>query len=417
MKNIAIVLCNGKGARFGSKIPKQFMSLNGKPVVQYVIDAIEESKIIDYIILVGKSKYWTNVKINLPFKIIEGGSSRNESVIKGIEYAKHLKGTNIIIFDSVRPLITSKHITNIIKELDKGESAVITTQKITDALIKIKNNYLEDSLQRDYYKITQTPDAFKLDILKNFHTKQIQTGTTSGNLVDCRVKCLDFEGLNLKITHKKDLFYAEKLINYKEVLQREPKLKGQKILVLGGSGGIGNEVVKKLKKYNVDLYYPSREELNLSKISDSYYLKEEWDCIINCAGVNCIDKDISYKKFKEVFDINVWVTLYILLYAKTKNVILIGSTSASFGREGISLYSASKSALNSLVESLSHKDKKVNIICPANVNTKMQDYVHPNSDKTKYMSPKKIADIILRYINVDFSGHIVYIKEGLEEVT
>ncbi len=132
MKIVAIILAGGVGRRFGSRIPKQFMSLNGKPVVQFVVDAIKESGVIDAIGYVGLSKYWDNVSVTA--RGIEGGKTRTESVQNGIKIAKSFGATHVIFLDAVRPLITPTHIRRMVKELKNGAKAVITTQKIVDSL-------------------------------------------------------------------------------------------------------------------------------------------------------------------------------------------------------------------------------------------------------------------------------------------
>jgi 2-C-methyl-D-erythritol 4-phosphate cytidylyltransferase len=411
--NVAIILAGGIGKRFGSKIPKQFMSLNGKPVVQYVVDAIKESKVIDEIVMVGKSKYWNSVKVS-GIKV-KGGKTRPESVRKGIEVCPS-NTKFVLFFDSARPLVNPNQIKRIIKYLNKGYKAVITTQKVRDALGIVEGKILKQSLDRKNYRIIQTPEGYDFNELRNNYKKSTKSGMTIADLVNCKVKYLDINTPNTKITYKRDLFDIEQIIKYRDVKQRTPNVLGKKILILGGFGGIGSEVVKQLKDLGANLTVPSHKELDIKSIENSPFLNHKWDCIINCAGINCKDEDISKKRFNELLETNLWSNLALILYANANNLVLIGSTSASFGRKGIGLYAASKAALNSLVESFSQKakDKKINIICPANVATKMQDYVHPGVDKKKLMQPKDIAKIIIGYCDVDFTGHIVYIKEGQE---
>ncbi len=247
--------------------------------------------------------------------------------------------------------------------------------------------------------------------------------TAISDLVKCPIKYVDIENLNTKITYKRDLFTVEQVIKYREVVRRTPNVKGKKILVFGGSGGIGSEVVSELKKLGGDVTAPNRELIDIenSKII-SLYSFEKYDCIINCAGIYLKDEDIKDKNsFIRMLTTNLYFDFQLLEKAQQyhiPNVVLIGSTASSFGREGIGVYSASMSALNTLIEANVKKLKRegvnVNVICPAKVGTKLQTYFNSKADLSKMMKPKDVAKIIIGYCDVDFSGHIVYLKEGFD---
>ena len=415
---VAIILAGGVGNRFGSKIPKQFMSLNGKPVIQYVIDAIQESKVIDRIVIVADKKFEN--MINKGYRV-EPGQDRLESVRNGLRGAKIYMPKYVLFFDGNRPMTTPEHIRKVVKELKNGEKAVVTSNKITDALGKVKEEYVNESLTRDNYRLIQTPEGYEWNtIWKSYFTiKKAVDGNAIAGLVKGKVKYVDIEDSNIKITYKRDLARVEQLIKYKEVTIRVPDVNRKRILVLGGSGGIGGAVVKELKTLGAFVVTPSHKEVDLSKdFSEQLIGLAEFDCIVNCSGAYDKDENLTVEKMKYMYDVNVTACALLLKLAPrvTKNLILISSTAASFGREGIGFYSATKSAVNALVEANYRKlDKagvKVNVVCPANVNTKLQIVFNPTKDTSKMMQPEEIAKVIVGYCDVEFTGHIVYVKEG-----
>jgi NAD(P)-dependent dehydrogenase (short-subunit alcohol dehydrogenase family) len=100
------------------------------------------------------------------------------------------------------------------------------------------------------------------------------------------------------------------------------------------------------------------------------------------------------------------------------NIVFLSSASATFGRKGIPIYSASKSALNAYIESraeeLAEKGIYINAIAPAKVDTPLQASINPNASKDEMMSPDYVADYVCRYIDTDVYGHIIYLKNYLD---
>ena len=154
MKISGIVLAGGRGDRFGAKIPKQYMSLNGKIVIQYAIDAFINSNLFNEIIVVMDKKYKHLIKGDV--KIASLGKNRKESVLNGLDACS--KDSEFILFhDSVRPFIKPEDFSLYIENLKKYD-AVVTYEPITDALFHAP---------RDEYRLIQTPEAFNLSLLKS----------------------------------------------------------------------------------------------------------------------------------------------------------------------------------------------------------------------------------------------------------
>ena len=101
------------------------------------------------------------------------------------------------------------------------------------------------------------------------------------------------------------------------------------------------------------------------------------------------------------------------------NMVFLSSASATYGRKGIPIYSASKSALNSYIESrheeLAEKGIYLNAIAPSKVDTKLQTAINPNTPRDSMLTPDYVADFVLRYTDTKVSGHIIYLKVGFND--
>lgn len=413
MRISGIILAGGSGGRFGSKIPKQYMSLNGKLVIQYVIDAFQESNLFNEIIVVMDKKYSHLIKGDV--KISELGKTRKESVINGLDTCS--KNTEGVLFhDSVRPFIKSSDLQQYIDNL-KNNDCVVTYEPITDALFHA---------ERDKFRLVQTPECFKLNLLKEkINTIKNFIGIYE-SIYPCSIKFIKLNHPNLKITYPNDLYLAEQLMKYESVTKRESDVYGKDILILGGTGGIGQALTNLLIESGAKIDSLGSQDMDLSikEIVLPYNLKDKkWDSIIHCAGTYCNDKEGLLKNYDKIMNVNFRSTVYLIENASTLikengSLILIGSTASTKGRTGIALYSASKSALNTfaegMVETLKNKKISIHVICPAKVATSLQKYINPNANFKDMIQPESIARIIAGYIDFNQTGHIVYVKVGQE---
>lgn len=174
MKTFAIILSAGNSTRFGGTTKKQFYLLNGKPVLYYSLYAFNNSKAIDEIVLVTSKDDLANVKqfvldhkFNKVRNVVIGGDTRQQSVKNGLDVIKELEG-NVLIHDAARPLVDEDIINRLIEGL-KDADGVTPALKVFDTIVKAKNNELVSYENRDELYRIQTPQAFKLDVIKLAH--------------------------------------------------------------------------------------------------------------------------------------------------------------------------------------------------------------------------------------------------------
>lgn len=177
MGNIAIIFAGGSGKRMNTvSRPKQFLELNGKPVIIYTLELFDNHSHIDGIIVVCieswisfLQKQLKKFEISKVVKIVPGGETGQDSIFNGIYAAFEEFGdddVNVLIHDGVRPLITEQTITDCIKTVEEKGNC-ITCIPATETFV-IKQN--DDSLKipsREHSLIARAPQCFRLkDILK-----------------------------------------------------------------------------------------------------------------------------------------------------------------------------------------------------------------------------------------------------------
>ncbi len=219
----AIILAGGKGKRMGANISKQYIEINGKPILYYTLKRFSDCKDINRIILVLPKdeidyckeevldKY--SLKVDL---IVEGGKERQDSVNNALEQI--IDDEIVLIHDGARPFVSQRIIDEGIKYARLyGASAPGVMPKDT---IKIKSdeNFSLSTLDRNTLVAIQTPQVFKLDIIKDCHRKvkeeklKVTDDTMVVELYGNKVYLYEGDYTNIKVTTPEDLILAEKLI-------------------------------------------------------------------------------------------------------------------------------------------------------------------------------------------------------------
>ena len=143
--NVVIVMSGGVGARFGASIPKQYNLIAGKPVIDYVLDAVSESEKTDRIVVV-MDKQWEGYSeklARLDCDIAENGQTRMESLFNGMKLIHDSYACEkIVVVDAVAPFLYGKLIDDYFEKLDMYD-AVITAQKITGGFTDVYDNNLD----------------------------------------------------------------------------------------------------------------------------------------------------------------------------------------------------------------------------------------------------------------------------------
>lgn len=399
MKFSAVILAGGKGERFKSSISKQLMSLNGKPVIQYCLDVI--SPLVDEVIVVCNSQY-------KDYKCIPGGSTRNESAYNGV---METTGDFVIIHEGARPFLRKETIKQMKELLLLGNDCVDTVTPIIDG-------YVERGVKmtKEGRFLGLTPEGFRRDVLlKAFDASPKRDWMDEITMVQdtnpkARIAFIKGQSFNSKITFEEDLSFAEGIMKFwTQPITTLPDL-SKNVLVFGGSGGIGQACIRRLPNY----YAPSHKQIDLSSKSWEIDLSK-YQAIIHSAG--------EYSNQDKIMAVNFNSCVRLVELAEKQNwkgnMVFLSSASATYGRKGIPIYSASKSALNAYIESrheeLAEKGIYLNAIAPSKVDTKLQTAINPNTPRDSMLTPDYVADFVLRYTDTKVSGHIIYLKVGFND--
>ncbi len=225
MKNYALILASGSGSRFESDLPKQFTKICQKTIFEMSVETFEKSSLIDNIVIVVNSDYFdlaqkiiNNNGYKKISKLLKGGKTRQESSCIGVN-AINEKEANVIIHDCVRPLLSDKNLADCIGALDKY-NAVALGICMTDTLWETDEaGFIKNIPERKYYKMAQTPQCFKLSLIKKAH--EMSAGkkdyTDDCSLVMAnnleKIYVLDGDINNIKITYPKDIYLARNLLS------------------------------------------------------------------------------------------------------------------------------------------------------------------------------------------------------------
>ena len=223
MKVGAIIPAAGRGKRIGASVPKQFLEIQGRPLLHHTLTVLASCKLIDYVVLVmpraeveEMGEDWLN-KYEIVREVVVGGEQRQDSVYNGFNSLE--EGTDIVVVhDGVRPFTTTQMITATV-EAAQQHGAAITAIPVSDTVKQAVDGFVKQTVPRDGLWRVQTPQAFQCGLLQQAFKKAKKDsyyGTDEGSLVEYlgeRVKIVPGSELNIKITRKEDLVLGESLLS------------------------------------------------------------------------------------------------------------------------------------------------------------------------------------------------------------
>ena len=186
--NIAIIIAGGSGNRMKQDIPKQFLTVNEKPVIVYTLETFERHPGIDEIEVVCLpgweqilNAYAKQFNISKLKKIVPGGDCGQNSIYRGITALKedHSPEDIVLIHDAIRPMVSDEIISDCINTtVEKGNAIAVIP--CAEAML-ITDNQLDskEMIERSSLKRTQTPQGFRLGELLDVHEKALAKGITN----------------------------------------------------------------------------------------------------------------------------------------------------------------------------------------------------------------------------------------------
>ncbi len=233
MKNIALIFAGGVGKRMNnSDVPKQFIEVNGKPIIIHTLEHFQNNEKIDEICVVCLEDYIPyceeqieKYNINKVSSIIKGGTTGQDSIYNGLIKINETNDNAIVlIHDGVRPLIDQNIINDAI-ECARTNGSAVPCVPCTETIVNIKGEKITNIPNRSESFVAQAPQAFVLkEIIEAHQIIRKRKNKYEGIVDSCtlykelnkNISIIDGLEQNIKITTKKDIYLLNALLDYKK---------------------------------------------------------------------------------------------------------------------------------------------------------------------------------------------------------
>jgi 2-C-methyl-D-erythritol 4-phosphate cytidylyltransferase len=217
----AIIVAGGSGKRMDSILPKQFIEINGLPVLMHTINAFVKNTHQPKIILVLSKEdeaRWEELilrhQFTIPHQIVFGGKERFHSVKNALDLIED-DNAIIAVHDAVRPLVSQRTISNCFISAEKNGNAIAAIPS-KDSVRRLKQTQSEAIVRSEIY-LVQTPQTFRYKQLKTAYLQNFEADFTDDASVVEKAGFPIFiekgDEFNIKLTFKEDLFIAEAIMN------------------------------------------------------------------------------------------------------------------------------------------------------------------------------------------------------------
>jgi 2-C-methyl-D-erythritol 4-phosphate cytidylyltransferase len=458
LRNVAVILAGGTGTRVGLSIPKQLIKIAGKTIIEHTIAAFEASPLVDEIVILMTPGHLDPVRAIVQngeyakvSQIVEGGQTRNESTSRALD-ALGVEECNVLFHDAVRPLVSQTIISDVVAALATHE-AVDTAIPSADTIVQVhdipagETETIEDVLQRSLLRRGQTPQAFRLSVIRRAYELAWKdpdfTATDDCTVVlrylpEVPIAVVAGHERNMKVTEPIDVYIADKLFQLHSADapdqltddQYRAALAGKTMVVFGGSYGIGGDIAELARGFGADVHTFSRSSTNthVDRREDiaaaAVAVLEKTtsiDFVVNTAGVLPIG-DLADTTEETIFaatEINYLAPIFIAqefyphLATSAGSLLLFTSSSYTRGRKGYSLYSSAKAAVVNLTQALADEwagEVRVNCVNPERTGTPMRTKAFGEEPEGTLLSSMAVARQSLDVLLSAQTGHIFDIR-------
>ena len=451
---VGVILAGGSGARSGLDYPKQFLRLGGLTVLEHTLLTFESEPSIDEVVIVGAESWLDTTRETVLGSgaqkvkaVIAGGVTRNDSTLAAVRYLTEDRGMRdckLLIHDAVRPLVGRTILRACVEALDEYD-AVDVVIETADTIVEVADGLLQGIPQRSRLRRGQTPQAFKLAVLRDAYDaltdEQLARFTDDCAVVlngrpDVPVCALEGSDENIKITRPIDIYLADRLLQSRKMTlptdddAGELALGGQ-VAVIGGSSGIGEALVELLARRGVRAVGLSRsaggvdvrDEGSLTKaLSDLRRDSGPIAGVVNTAAVIVRGAlaELPAEAVRSELEINLLGAMnvaraaYPVLKESRGHLLMFTSSSYTRGRAGYATYSASKAGVVNLTQALADEwfgdHIKVNCINPARTATPMRRRAFGDEPADTLLSATSVAEAAVRVLASTTTGHVFDVR-------
>jgi 2-C-methyl-D-erythritol 4-phosphate cytidylyltransferase/2-C-methyl-D-erythritol 2,4-cyclodiphosphate synthase len=218
LRATVIIVAGGKGVRMGGHVPKQYMELRGRPVLWHTLQAFERAECISGVIVVVAADDMAYCQqavlgggdFSKVRSLVAGGSERADSVRAGLGETK-AEDTLILVHDAVRPFVSESLIERVVEAADRW-GAALPALPVADTIKTIRDEWVEDTPNRNLLRAAQTPQGFRRSLLCRAHEpREVDAATDDAMLVEMLgepVRIVAGEAENKKLTTPVDWAWA-----------------------------------------------------------------------------------------------------------------------------------------------------------------------------------------------------------------
>jgi 2-C-methyl-D-erythritol 4-phosphate cytidylyltransferase len=218
-----IVAAGGRGRRLGGRLPKQFLRLGTKTVLEVTLGQFQRHRLVGEIVVVvpesGRRRTERLVRrgrFSKVSSVVAGGKERQDSVREGLAAFRHPPRV-VLVHDAVRPFIEGRIITEVVRGAITYRAAVVGTPVTDTVKLEGKRGFYTQTLSREHLWAVQTPQGFSFHLIVEAHRAARQAGfrgTDEASLVErlgVPVRIIAGNDRNMKITTRGDLEIARML--------------------------------------------------------------------------------------------------------------------------------------------------------------------------------------------------------------
>ena len=208
-RNIIMITSGGVGQRFGAGMPKQYVEIDGRQVIGYVIEACKRCRQADAILVVAHPDYHQELVEKYGVDVAASGPELNVTKRNGLDYIRrHSDCQKLVVVDAVRPAVESHVIDRFFAQLDDYD-AVASAHKITDSL----GCYGQWVVDRSQYYTLSTPEAFRFSLIDRCFRADSPLTESIQQLPETSSVCLDFDAPYYdKLTYPEDLLKIQAVL-------------------------------------------------------------------------------------------------------------------------------------------------------------------------------------------------------------
>ncbi len=450
---VAVILAGGRGTRFGSELPKQFVKLSGRMVIEHTVEVFEHCQAIDRIVVVVPPGYedtvweaamrsgWRKLE-----KVVLGGQDRAGSTASALAALETDRDDcRVLVHDAARPLLDGDTIARCLRALD-AHDAVDVVVPASDTIVEVGAlGHIHDIPERSRLRRGQTPQGFHLGVLREAYRLGAARGL-SGVTCDCGMVRRELPHVdiatvagspsNLKITDGVDLYIAEKLIQTRATQAARNdellwQLHDKVIVVLGASYGIGAAVATLAQAHGARVHRAGRScgNVDITRREDVEHLLADIaareghiDAVINSAAL-LVRKPLaafSAEELSQVIATNLTGAFTLAQAAhphlKRSRGCLVNFASSSYtrGRAFYAAYSATKAGVVNLTQALAEEwaPEGVRVVCmnPERTRTPMRVRNFGTEPVDSLLDPDTVARATLQALLSSLTGVVFDVR-------